>query len=116
MSRASVFFAAIHMTQKPMYWTPDGPGHWPEGSAELPGNGLPKKPKLVDLIHTLPAVETQAPGPLMSGGAWMVAGDRARSAAARTGSAVGSGPGAGAPWAGGTKSSSTRAENTMRMP
>src|SRR5262245_43391251 len=114
-SGASGFFAPTHSVQKPMYWTPDGPGHWPEGSAEFAVKGLPMTPMFVVLIQTLPAVETQVPGPLMSGTASIDSGCLESHASAWAGSSDGSSPGAGAPRTGGTAiSSSTRAGNKMR--
>src|SRR5262245_1527943 len=48
------------------YSTPEGPGHWPEGSDDRFVKGLPITPKLVIFIWTSPARST-APGPEMSG-------------------------------------------------
>src|SRR3954471_23513524 len=63
---ADGFLAPTHSPQKKRCSTPDGPGHWAEGSDELAVNGLPMTPMLVVLSHTLPTVET-CPGPLISG-------------------------------------------------
>src|SRR5687768_15121415 len=80
-SPASGFFAPTHRLQKPTYWIPEGPGHWAEGSGDC-ANGLPMTPRFVVLIQTLPAVETHAPGPTMSGGACGASGDRSTAAPA----------------------------------
>src|SRR5437773_2605217 len=65
-SSADGFLAATQSPKKNRCSTPEGPGHWADGSDELAVNGLPMTPMLVVFIHTLPTVET-CPGPLMSG-------------------------------------------------
>src|SRR5688572_27071562 len=65
-SVASGFLAATNRPMKNRYSTPDGPGHWAEGSDDWAVKGLPRTPMFVVFIHTLPAVETR-PGPLISG-------------------------------------------------